>query len=231
MVIKAASAGPVYQKRMSSASDTVIDRVRVREVAGVFYTREALDAAVDALLHAGFDRADISVMAGIDTVREKLGGIYLQSKELADVPNAPRRSYIGRDDVGTATVLVAGVLSYVGATAAALGIVASGGSLAVALVAAAAAGAAGGGFGALITRHIGRERAKELESQLDLGGLVLWVRVRSPDREEKAQQILLEQGGEAVRVHEIEIEKRLEDIPLSSLQPDPWLSDERLGQP
>jgi hypothetical protein len=49
------------------------------------------------------------------------------------------------------------------------------------------------------------------------GGLVLWVRVRSPEREEKAQQILLSHGAEAVRVHEIDIEKRLEDLPLSSL--------------
>ena len=64
-----------------------------------------------------------------------------------------------------------------------------------------------------------------------LGGLVLWVRVRSPEREEKAQQILREHGAEAVRVHEIEIDKRFEDIPLSSLVLDPWLGSEPLGKP
>jgi hypothetical protein len=61
-------------------------------------------------------------------------------------------------------------------------------------------------------------------------GLVLWVRVRSLDGEDKAQKILRQLGGRAIRVHEIEIEKHPEEIPLSSLRPDPWLGSERLGQ-
>jgi hypothetical protein len=64
-----------------------------------------------------------------------------------------------------------------------------------------------------------------------LGGLVLWVRVRSPEREERAQQILREQGAEAVRVHEFEIDKRFEDTPLDALVLDPWLGSEPLGEP
>jgi hypothetical protein len=32
-------------------------------------------------------------------------------------------------------------------------------------------------------------------------------------------------------VHEIELTKGEEDIPLASLQPDPWLGNERLGSP
>jgi hypothetical protein len=65
---------------------------------------------------------------------------------------------------------------------------------------------------------------------MSVGGLVLWVRVRSPEQEEKAQQVLLAHGAEAVRVHEIEIDKRLEDLPLSSFRPDVWLGDERLAE-
>jgi hypothetical protein len=45
-----------------NASDPVLDRERVREVAGVFYSREALDAAADKLLLSGFDRSDIDVV-------------------------------------------------------------------------------------------------------------------------------------------------------------------------
>jgi hypothetical protein len=37
-------------------------------------------------------------------------------------------------------------------------------------------------------------------------------------------------GGSAIRVHEIELEKRPEAIPLSTLRPDPWLGNERLGR-
>jgi phosphoribosylanthranilate isomerase len=103
--------------------------------------------------------------------------------------------------------------------------------LATAVAAAAAGGAAAGGIGALIARSIGREQARALEEQLATGGLVLWVRVRSPEREQKAQQILKDHRAEAVRVHEIEIDKRFEDIPLSQLVLDPWLGSEPLGEP
>ena len=79
--------------------------------------------------------------------------------------------------------------------------------------------------------RLGQERRLGLESLMATRGLILWIRVHSPEREELAQQILQEHGARAVRVHEIEIEKRPEDIPLSSLRPDPWLGPETLVQP
>ena len=51
---------------MSGPAEAVIERERVREVAGVFHSRQALNDAAQALLLAGFDRADIDVMAGLD---------------------------------------------------------------------------------------------------------------------------------------------------------------------
>jgi hypothetical protein len=60
--------------------------------------------------------------------------------------------------------------------------------------------------------------------------LILWVRVRSPEREAPAQEILSTHGAEAVRVHEIEIDKRLDEIPLSKVRVDPLFAEgERLG--
>jgi hypothetical protein len=216
---------------MRDPGDSTGTRIKVREVAAVFRSRQALDEAVDALLLAGFDRADIDLMASVEAVRQKLGGIYAPAEELADVPDVPRRAFTTREDVVIPLANVAGILTYIGATAAALGVVASGGALALAAVAAAAGGVAGGGLGALIARSLGRQEAQALEEAIGKGGLVLWVRVRSPEREAKAQEILREHGGEAVRVHEIEIDKRFEDMPLSSLVVDPWLGSEPLGAP
>ena len=215
---------------MSEASDRGAQRIKVREVAGVFRSREPLEEAVEALLLAGFDRADIDLMAGIDAVRQRLGTVYVAAEELADVPDAPRKAFVARKEMTGALAGAAGILTFIGATAAAFGVVASGGALAAAVAAAAAGGVAtAGGAGALIARFFGREQAKELRAQMATGGLVLWVRVRSPEREEKAQQILKDHGAEAVRVHEIEIQKRFEDVPLSSLVP--WLGSEPLGEP
>jgi len=215
---------------MGDASDAVIERVTVREAVGIFHAREALEKAVEDLLLAGFDRATISLMASVEAVRERLGGIYAPAEELADVPGVPRRAFLSREDVTIPLATFAGILTYIGATAAALGIVASGGALAAAIAAATAGGAVAGGIGTLIARLIGRERAKQIEEQLAAGGLVLFVRLRSPEWEEKALQILRDHGAADVRVHEVEIDKRLEDIPLSALHPDPWLSRETLGQ-
>jgi hypothetical protein len=203
---------------MGEASDPGAQRIKVREVAGVFRARDSLEAAVEALLLAGFDRADIDLMAGIDAVRQRLGTVYVPAEDLADVPDAPRQAFVAREDMTGALTGAAGILSFIGATAAAFGVVASGGALAAAVAAAAAGGVAtAGGAGALIARFLGREQAKELRTQMATGGLVLWVRVRSPEREDKAQRILKDHGAEAVRVHEIEIQKRFEDVPLSSL--------------
>jgi hypothetical protein len=216
---------------MRQSSDAVIEQVKAREVAGVFHAREDLDRAIEALLLAGFDRADVDLMASVDSVRERLGTIYVAATELADVPDVPRRAFVPRREVKSVLAGAVGILTFIGATAAAFGVVASGGALALAAAAAAAGGGAAGGAGVLaMRRFMDREEAKELEAQVVAGGLILWVRARSADREETAQRILREHGADAVRVHEIEIGKHLTEIPLSAVRPDPWLGDERLGE-
>jgi hypothetical protein len=217
---------------MNDSEDEVLGRVRVREVAGVFREREPLEAAVADLTTAGFDRNDIDLMATSDAIKEKLGTLYIAAEDLADVPRAPRRAFVAREDVVIPTAGLASLLSFVGATVGAFSVVASGGAVAAAAAAAAIGGAATGGLGALgLSRFLEERRAKELEALLATGGIILWVRVRSPEQEDKAQEILRKHGGEAVRVHEVEIEKRLEDLPLGSIRPDPWLGDEPLARP
>ena len=209
--------------------DDVLERLVVREVAAVFHREHILEDAIQALLHAGFDRGDIDIMSDMETVRQRLGALYVPPEEISDVPGTPRRAYIARDDIATATVGVAGMLFYLGAATAAMTVVASGGSLALVAAAAAAAGAVGAGIGASAIRLLGKKQAEELELQLMSGGIVVWVRTRDPEKEAHAQEILARFGGEAIRVHEIEIEKHLDDLPLSKLKPDPWLGGEPLA--
>jgi hypothetical protein len=89
----------------------------------------------------------------------------------------------------------------------------------------------GGAALLLVRRRLRRERALGLEKLSEAQGLLIWVRVRFPEKEAEAQEILMRHGGEAVHVHEIELAKRPEDLPLHSLRVDPWLGDERLGRP
>jgi hypothetical protein len=218
---------------MSTTSDQAIERARVREVAAIFHSRGELDAAVDALLLAGFDRADIDILADLDEVQKALGPVHVAAEELPDIGRVPRRPFLAPEDITGTTAVVMGVFAAFGAGAAAYAVVAWDGGTMAAVAAALVAAAIAGGIAALLTirRLVGKDRAKSLEAHMAARGLVLWVRVRSPDREEKAQQILCLHGGQAIRIHEVEIEKRPDEIPLSSLRPDPWLGSERLGQP
>jgi hypothetical protein len=215
---------------MNKASDAILGRARVREVAGVFHSYEALDAAVEGLLLAGFDRADIDRMAPIDEVRDKVGAVYIASEELADVPHAPRQPIVLPADTGATTALVASVAAGAAGLGMALVAVMLDYTLVQGAVAALIVAIVAGGVAAIATLRIfKREKITGLDTFMTERGIVLWVRVRTPEREEIAQKVLSDHGARAIRVHEIEIDKTAEDLPLSKLRPDPWLANERLG--
>ncbi|WP_036281838.1 hypothetical protein [Methylocystis sp. ATCC 49242] len=57
----------------------------MREVVGVFTDADTLQAAIDELMSSGFDRAEISLLAGEKAVDEKLGHKYKKVTELEGV--------------------------------------------------------------------------------------------------------------------------------------------------
>lgn len=205
---------------MEQSDDASLERVTVREAAGVFHSREALENAIEALQAAGFDRSSLAIMARSEAVHEKLGDIYTSVRRSDDSRNAASRAFLLSGEARSPLAGVAALLGFIGASAAAAGVVASGGALAIAAVAASVGGVAAGGLGGWLVAALGEREAARLETQLATEGIVLWVRVRSSDREPIAQQVLSQSGAEDVRVLEIEVEKRLADIPLSSLLAD-----------
>jgi hypothetical protein len=96
-----------------------LDRSRVREVTGVFHSRDALNGAVADLLHSGFDRANIDVVASLDEVSRRLG-IYVGAEAFADVPTVPRRPFFGPEDVTLIVATVAAIFAAAGGMFAAL---------------------------------------------------------------------------------------------------------------
>jgi hypothetical protein len=212
-----------------ATANKVLERVKVREVAGVFRSRDMLDAAVHALLSSGFDRAGIDLVVGAEA-RERLGGAEIAPEELPEVLAAPRQALIAREDIVLVWSLVLSILIFAGAGFAAWIVVKSVGELIWACVAAAIGAIAAGWIGAQLARALARRRIRHLEAQLITSDLVLLVRVRSAEEEAKATEILLRHGAQAVRPHEITIDKRLEHLPLHSLRVDPWLGDEPLAQ-
>src|SRR5690348_12441313 len=119
----------------------VLETAHVREVVGVVHSRETLGTIVGRLTTAGFDRADIDLMASQDTINRKFKTASPDPADAADVPGVPRRELITPSDKETFTAGLFGTLMSIGSLGAALPIVASGGALAAAVAAAAAGGA------------------------------------------------------------------------------------------
>ena len=172
-----------------------------REAVAVFHSADDLQAAIDELLSSGFDRAELNLLAGEDTVAEKLGHLYEKVSDEEDDPNAPRTAYVSPEAFGDAEGGVLGALMYLPAVLASGAVVASGGGLAAA-AAAAALGAGGGGLiGSMLARFIGEHHAHYLQAQLEKGGLLLWVLTPTDAKETCAVDILSRHAGDDVHVH------------------------------
>src|SRR6202035_4230745 len=139
---------------MSTTSDQAIERARVREVAAIFHSRGELDAAVDALLLAGFDRADIDILADLDEVQKALGPVHVAVEDLADIGRVPRQPFLAAEDITGSTAVVMGVVASFGAGAVAYAVVSSGGGTMAAVAGAPGAGAMNRGVAALFKHSL-----------------------------------------------------------------------------
>jgi hypothetical protein len=200
----------------------------IREAVGVFHDREALESAVEDLLDAGFDRSEISLLAGEQAIEQKLGHAYRKVQELEDDDAVPRAAFVGDHSLALGRVGMIGGLAYIGATVAAGAVVASGGALAATIVAAAIVGGGGGLLGGWLARLLGRDRAENLQRQLDHGGLLLWVALRDEGQEGRAVAILRQNGADDVHVHELPASEVPAENPLSGVELDPFLPDSRI---
>jgi outer membrane lipoprotein SlyB len=185
----------------------------LREAVGVFHDPDSFQEAIDDLLDSGFDRAELSLLASEHAIEAKLGHRYRKVAELEDDARVPRTAYVSLESIGDAEGGLIGGLMYIGAVVAGGAVVASGGTLAGAFLAAAMAGGAGGLFGSALANLIDYHHADHLQRQLDKGGLLLWVRTRDLEHEQRAKRILERHSGEDVHVHELSAETYLAASP------------------
>ena len=102
---------------MIKSSEDILDRMRTREVTGVFHSRKALIDAAEELLVAGIDRADIDVSASVDELDQRLNYQAIPAADLADMPITPRQSFMGIDDVLSAEAVAGSIAGCIAAIA------------------------------------------------------------------------------------------------------------------
>ena len=150
-------------------------------VTGVFKTRVAAEAAVDAILKRGYTRDDISVLMSDAT----------KSKEFAIETGTRAADGLGYGAAVGGAVGTNVVLPGIGLIVA--------GPLAAALAGAGAGGAAGGLVGALIGAGIPEHRAKVYDASLRAGGILIGVEAKTDEEADKLEDLLADLGGEHVR--------------------------------
>lgn len=177
--------------------------ITVNEAVGIFDNEDDLLAAMDELQENGFMRQELSVLANDSVVEEKLKRSYKRIEEAMDDPEAPRTIFVPKETRGEAEGALIGTPLYIAATSASAITVASGGTILAALGAAAAAGAVGTAIGGLLAKFMAQHHADYLQDQIEKGGIVLWVHLRTSDMEDKAKDILQKNSGNDVHIHEI----------------------------
>lgn len=181
--------------------ETPIHYINVPEAVGVFSSRDTFQAAIYDLMIAGFSRFDISVLASEDTVREKLGAGYWTADKLADHPDAPRTSFVSEEWVGELEGYIFGGFFFIGSAIAMLAMLNPLSTLAGSVAVAMTGGGPGALIGGALARRLGKKHAENYENQLRRGGILLWVRTNTPEKEELATKIMEGHSGRDVHVH------------------------------
>ncbi len=160
-------------------------------VTGLFKTRAAAEAAVDAIIKRGYTRDDISVLMSDATKNNEFA---VQTRT-----HAADGLGIGGAIGGTVGAVLAAIVA-VGTSIAIPGLgIAVAGPIAAALAGLGAGGATGGLIGLLLGAGIPEHRAKVYESGVRGGGILLGVEAKSSEEVEKLETLLEDIGAEYVR--------------------------------
>jgi hypothetical protein len=149
-----------------------------RMMTGMFRDRESAERAYNSLSSRGYSKDDVNLVMSDDT-RKRHFGEHTSDTDLGDkaLEGAGAGSAIG----GTLGAIV-GAVAAIGTSVAlpGLGLIIAG-PLAAGLAGAGAGGLTGGLLGALVGSGIPEDRAKEYESGVKEGGIVMGVKPRNDD--------------------------------------------------
>ena len=152
-----------------------------REVVGLFADREGFEAAVNALIAAGFERSDLSVLSSHESI------------DAAGKPGKPWR------DVLTSLV---GELKFEGPLVASGAILLVGGEFAVVIAGIIGAAVGGVAIKEVLDQATSTPHTEDFARSLEAGSVILWVRAADQNRKRRAQAILKDAGGGNVHIHQ-----------------------------
>lgn len=175
---------------------------RVKEAVGVFKNLDDLNEAVNELEITAFPRHDISVLGGTHGLNREYGRASIDPRLAEDDPYAPRTVPIHPEEKAIGKGVVIGVGAYIGAIAGAF-ILGPQADYLLFIPTVATGTFIGGALGWLVTEMLRFRFSREIEDQIDEGGLVLWVRTMGRSKERLAQDIMRKHGGTHIHTHRV----------------------------
>jgi outer membrane lipoprotein SlyB len=173
----------------------------VKEVVGVFMSKDDLQNAIRELESTSFPRQDISVMGSRSDLERVFGAKVVPPEFAIDNPDTPRQAPSRPEEQTIGAAGMIGGTAYVGAMALAL---TAGAVTFPAIISAAVIGGIGGGtMGAVLTKIFGNRFNRHMKEQIEKGGLLLWVRTPDHEREDLANRILITNNAYQVHMHQI----------------------------
>lgn len=159
-----------------------------------------LEDAIETLLMHGFNRADISVLAQEETVREKsLDGDYCRVDIAAEPGEDAAQAPVDSHSLKEGQTIAIGFPAYIGAAAA--GIVgATAGGAAPVIIGILAGGAGGAAIGAFLARWVGEKQSRHLREQLECGGIILWTTLHDAEQENRFRESLAAYPGAEIDI-------------------------------
>jgi hypothetical protein len=165
-------------------------------MTGMFRDRDSAERAYQSLSSRGYSKDDVNVLMS-DETRNTHFGSNTPDTELGD--KAMEGAGVGSAIGGTAGAII-GAIAAIGTSVAlpGLGLVIAG-PIAAALAGAGAGGLTGGLVGALVGSGIPEEHAKEYESDIKNGGIVMGVNPRNDEDARYFEEEFRRSNGDKVR--------------------------------
>ena len=175
--------------------------IEVPEAVGVFDSFETLQEAFYDLRMAGFSQYDISLLGHEKAMKEKLGDAYWRTEDLEDDPEVPRAAFVSEEAMGEMEGMIVGGVFFIPSYIAMVAAAAAGGAVAATAAAVAIVGLPAAVIGALLARRADKHHRDYYAQQIERGGILLWVRVDTKEKQEQAVDILKSHSGKDVHVH------------------------------
>ncbi len=165
-----------------------------RMMTGMFNDRESAEGAYRSLQDRGYSQDDINLMMS-DETRKK----HFENDEKSELGNKAMEGAGTGSAIGGTAGAIIGAIAAIGTAVAipGLGLVVAG-PLAAGLAGAGAGGLTGGIVGALIGSGIPEDRAKEYESGIKNGGIVMGVNPRTDEDAEYFENQWRKSRGESI---------------------------------